>query len=197
MSDLLSLLKATPGEMLSRKHLLENGVTEEILAGAEERGEVIIGGTGPFASVLLTIDGAYKWRADNGGSILLVLPAALVSLIRMTPEQRAALPGTSLLYRRGLSLRDDLLIIPEAEAAGWVISFRNNSWHNGADFDRDGITVWSTGRDWRRAGVVNGLTSIPEVFPSSMEGLRAALASTAELVAREVFARNLVNHAPA
>jgi hypothetical protein len=166
-----------------RLELAEHGITEEMLTGAEYRGEVIIGGTGPFASVLLTADGEKRWQVAQGGSILLVLPAALVAEINMTPEERETHRRKKPLGKHG-QLRDDLVIIPEAEAAGWKVSFRNNNWHNGAMFDRDGITIWPTGRDWRRAGVINGLTSVPEVFPYSITGLRAAMASTAELVER-------------
>lgn len=76
-------------------------------------------------------------------------------------------------------LRSDLLVIPEAEAAGWAVSFRNDHWHNGASFVRGDVTVWGTGRDWRRrAGLAldeNHKFRAPEVFPDSIEGLRAAL----------------------
>lgn len=45
-------------------------------------------------------------------------------------------------------LREDLRAIPEAEAAGWSVRFRDGNWHNGAEFSRDGVSVWWS-RCWR------------------------------------------------
>lgn len=45
-------------------------------------------------------------------------------------------------------IRDDLRIIPEAEAAGWAVSFRDGSWHNPAQFKRDGASVWQVSAFW-------------------------------------------------
>jgi hypothetical protein len=109
-------------------------------------------------------------------SILSYLPEYVTIEIRTFLEREAA-AGHPLPH----DLRDDLIVIPEAEAAGWFVSFRDDNWYNTAEFVRDGITVWqATG--WRRAGVVNGLYTVPEVFSCEIEGLRAALASTTELV---------------
>ncbi len=77
-------------------------------------------------------------------------------------------------------MRGDLLLIPEAEAAGWAVSFRNDHWHNAAGFAKGAMHVWSTGRDWRRALLVDGRYQPPTVFPCNLEGLRAALALTVE-----------------
>lgn len=68
-------------------------------------------------------------------------------------------------------LRDDLLAIPAAEAAGWVVTFRNDHWHNAARFERGDATVWGTGRDWRRAVPVDGQYGPPAVFATLAEAL--------------------------
>lgn len=47
-----------------------------------------------------------------------------------------------------VGLREDLLAIASAEAAGWTVKFRNNHWHNFAIFTRNGISVWWSGC-WR------------------------------------------------
>lgn len=72
-------------------------------------------------------------------------------------------------------IRDDLRMISEAEAAGWTVSFPNDHWHNAAIFTRGDVTVWSTGRDYRRNVLVDGRYSKPTVFASGIDGLRAAL----------------------
>lgn len=73
-------------------------------------------------------------------------------------------------------MREDLLIIPEAEAAGWVGSFRNESWHNAATFVRGSEHVWATGRDWRRATLSpENRFEKPTVFSAERGALRAAL----------------------
>ena len=54
-------------------------------------------------------------------------------------------------------MRDDLKAIPQAEEAGWTVRFRNDNWHNGATFERDGVHIWvaspksSSLLMWRRA----------------------------------------------
>lgn len=73
-------------------------------------------------------------------SALNLLPAATRDLI-------ATRPG---------SIRPDLALIPAAEAAGWTVRFRNDRWHNAADFVRGPIHVWYAvtrrgGLMWRRA----------------------------------------------
>lgn len=73
-------------------------------------------------------------------------------------------------------LRDDLRLIPEAEATGWKVSFRNDSWHNAAMFAKDGVHVWSTGYDWRSAWYAPDGTR-GEITPHRLDeaGLRSAL----------------------
>ena len=72
--------------------------------------------------------------------------------------------------RRGM--REDLLLIPAAEAAGWVGSFRNDHWHNGVDWARGAVRVWGTGRDWRRVTLSgDGTHERPDVFRSLAEAL--------------------------
>jgi hypothetical protein len=65
-------------------------------------------------------------------------------------------------------IRDDLLAIPDAEAAGWEVSFRNDHWHNPATFTKGGITVWSTGRDWRASTFADGRFGVPRIYYSSL-----------------------------
>mgnify|MGYP001769811204 CR=1 FL=1 len=55
-------------------------------------------------------------------------------------------------------LRDDLRIIPRAEAAGWSVRFPNDNWSNAAQFQNGDAHVWliSTGGThavlrWKRA----------------------------------------------
>lgn len=73
-------------------------------------------------------------------------------------------------------LRDDLRIIPEAEAAGWTVTFRNDAWHNPASFDQDGVAVWSTGYDWRSALYhPDGSRGDITTFAPTEAGLRQAL----------------------
>lgn len=70
-------------------------------------------------------------------------------------------------------IREDLLAIPEAEADGWIVTFKNGSWANPATFSKPEVVVWSTGRDWRRARV-NPSTARqhpPEVFPTLKDAL--------------------------
>ena len=79
------------------------------------------------------------------------------------------------IIQQNLNIREDLRIIPDAEAAGWIVTFREDHWHNPATFRRNDITVWATGRDWRKAALVNGRYASPEVFQRGLEGLRTAL----------------------
>ena len=69
-------------------------------------------------------------------------------------------------------LRDDLLAIPDAEAVGWKVTFRNDHWHNSAIFEKDDKTVWSTGRDWRAATFTGGRYGVPRVYYTLAEALR-------------------------
>jgi hypothetical protein len=54
------------------------------------------------------------------------------------------------IARNDASIRDDLRVIPAAEAAGWRVSFLNGSWHNAATFERGRDAVWCYGPAWRR-----------------------------------------------
>lgn len=52
-------------------------------------------------------------------------------------------PDTQAKIRAGdQNIRDDLRVLPEAEAAGWTVEFRNNNWHNAASFKRGDVCVW-------------------------------------------------------
>lgn len=57
---LLVLLQAAQAQMASRHWLHEAGVTDAMVAAAEQRGEVITSGPGLFDSVILTADGAQR-----------------------------------------------------------------------------------------------------------------------------------------
>lgn len=75
--------------------------------------------------------------------------------------------------RRGM--REDLLLIPAAEAAGWVVSFPNDRWHDSATFARGSDRVWSTGYNWRRAVLGNdGRFGPPAVFRELRDALALA-----------------------
>ncbi len=52
--EFLRMLKAATGQMASRRLLHEYGVTDAMIEGAEERGEVVTSGSGSFDSVLIT-----------------------------------------------------------------------------------------------------------------------------------------------
>lgn len=69
-------------------------------------------------------------------------------------------------------IRDDLLAIPDAEAAGWKVKFRNDHWHNAARFEMGDKTVWSTGRDWRGATLADGRYGPPRPYGTLEEALR-------------------------
>lgn len=56
--EFLPLLKAAKNQMYSRRLLYEYGVTDEMIAAAVERGEVVTSGPGAFDSVILTDRGA-------------------------------------------------------------------------------------------------------------------------------------------
>jgi len=68
-------------------------------------------------------------------------------------------------------LRADLLIIPDAEAAGWSVAFRDNNWHNAADFHKDSVHVWLTSSGWRRATLEDDRFTKPTVFSNLREAL--------------------------
>jgi hypothetical protein len=48
-------------------------------------------------------------------------------------------------------LRDDLLGIAAAEAAGWTVEFERGDWANSARFVRGTITFWISSLGWRSA----------------------------------------------
>lgn len=82
---------------------------------------------------------------------------------------------------RDVRLRADLLVIPDAEAAGWVVTFNRDHWHNGTRFHRGAIHVWASHRGWvrtklaREADGVERFSRDPEAFPYSLADLREAL----------------------
>jgi hypothetical protein len=49
---------------------------------------------------------------------------------------------------RDPTMREDLLLIPVAEAAGWHVTFERQSWHFSAVFEKGPITVWLTRMGW-------------------------------------------------
>ena len=53
-------------------------------------------------------------------------------------------------------VRNDLMVIPAAEKAGWSVSFRNRCWHNAASFIRGQTHVWTTGWTWQSAELEDG-----------------------------------------
>jgi hypothetical protein len=72
-------------------------------------------------------------------------------------------------------IREDLRIIPDAEAAGWTVTFRDDHWHNAATFERGGVSVWDASTGWRSATLEGGRFSKPTVHGFGMAKLRAAL----------------------
>jgi hypothetical protein len=85
-------------------------------------------------------------------------------------------PDTRAKIRRGdRGIRDDLRILPEAEAAGWTVEFRNNHWHNAASFKRGDLCVWFVaGRHfvgWHSAVLVEGRWTQHKDHPSLREAL--------------------------
>jgi hypothetical protein len=76
-------------------------------------------------------------------------------------------------------LRDDLTIIPEAEAAGWTVAFPHGHWHNSANFTRGTDVVWYTSSGWTHALLDSNNRYIDHaVFPGGIDGLRLALRLT-------------------
>jgi hypothetical protein len=69
-------------------------------------------------------------------------------------------------------IRDDLLAIPDAEEAGWKVTFRNDHWHNAATFQKGVKTIWSTGRDWRASTFADGRYGVPRPYRTLAEALR-------------------------
>ena len=69
-------------------------------------------------------------------------------------------------------LREDLRAIPSAEAAGWKVTFRNDSWHNGASFDRNGVGVWWSGC-WRAKNDGAPFKEAPRLYSTLAEALAA------------------------
>ena len=76
--------------------------------------------------------------------------------------------------------RNDLRVIVNAEAAGWVVRFPSYDWHNTARFEKVDILVWCTGMDYRRDRRI-GVSEPPIYsgnaikFPFDYYGLREAL----------------------
>jgi hypothetical protein len=52
------------------------------------------------------------------------------------------------IAQRDPTMREDLLLIPVAEAAGWRVSFERQSWHFSAVFEKGPWTVWLTRMGW-------------------------------------------------
>lgn len=52
--EFLPLIKASRGHMASRRILHEYGVTDAMIDASEGRGEVIVSGTGEWASIIIT-----------------------------------------------------------------------------------------------------------------------------------------------
>ena len=55
--EFLPLLKAVPGQMLSRRTLRDYGVEEWMIKAREERSEIVVCGPGTFDSIMLTAVG--------------------------------------------------------------------------------------------------------------------------------------------
>lgn len=56
--EFLPLLKDVPGQMLSRRMLAQYGVEDWMIEAHKKRGEVIVSGDGPLASIILIDVGA-------------------------------------------------------------------------------------------------------------------------------------------
>ena len=69
------------------------------------------------------------------------------------------------------TLRNDLLAIPQAEADGWVVSFKKNSWHNPASFEKNGVSVWLTSIGWKAADLVDGYYKNHRTYESLTDAL--------------------------
>jgi len=52
--DVLRILEATNGQMLSRRALHGYGVTDAVLDAHDDRGEIAILGDGPLGSIIIT-----------------------------------------------------------------------------------------------------------------------------------------------
>jgi hypothetical protein len=60
-------------------------------------------------------------------------------------------------------LREDLRLIPVAEAAGWRVTFRDDNWNNSASFQLGTVHVWLAvtpgtyaALHWRAADLIGG-----------------------------------------
>lgn len=70
-------------------------------------------------------------------------------------------------------LRADLLAIPQAEADGWRVTFRDNSWANPAHFAQRDAVVWQASTGWKRSRLnpSTGRFHPPETFPTVGDAL--------------------------
>jgi hypothetical protein len=73
---------------------------------------------------------------------------------------------------RPRGLRDDLRAIPQAEAAGWIVTFPDDNWHNGAVFKRNGVSVWWM-RCWRAKEDGAPFREEPRKYATLAEALEA------------------------
>lgn len=71
-----------------------------------------------------------------------------------------------------VGLREDLCAIPDAEAAGWLVKFRDGNWHNGAVFSRDGVSVWWS-TCWRAKADFAPFGEAPRLYSTLAEALAA------------------------
>ncbi|MCL8382075.1 hypothetical protein [Xanthobacter aminoxidans] len=69
-------------------------------------------------------------------------------------------------------LREDLRAIPDAEAAGWVVKFPSDHWHNGAQFSRNGVSVWWSSC-WRAKRDDAPFRETPRLYSTLAEALAA------------------------
>ena len=79
------------------------------------------------------------------------------------------------IARHQPGLRPDLLVIAEAEAAGWSVSFRDDNWHYAATFTRGAVVAWLTAGGWWTAEQVSDRLESRRQFEHGMAGVRAAL----------------------
>lgn len=78
-------------------------------------------------------------------------------------------PGT--FPPRGI--REDLRAIASAEAAGWLVKFRNDHWHNGATFERGSLVIWWS-QCWRARDYADDFPAVPvRLYTTVAEALAA------------------------
>lgn len=68
-------------------------------------------------------------------------------------------------------IRTDLALIPFAEASGWTVEFKNDRWHNSAQFTRGAVSVWYHGPSWRAADLVLGRYTNHRTYPDLASAL--------------------------